>query len=51
MSKQHTGTINRIQWLTIFETASQTLPSEMNDHWVWLMDQLGLPMIVFPRFC
>jgi hypothetical protein len=48
MSKQPSGSINRIQWLTIFETASQTLPSEMNDHWGWLMDQLGLPYDCFP---
>src|SRR5271165_7595918 len=33
---------HREHWMAILEAASLNLPSEMNEEWTWLMQELGL---------
>jgi hypothetical protein len=46
--RQKKQPIERAQWLTVLEIASQSLPDEINEHWEWLIDQLGLSCDLFP---
>lgn len=38
---------DRALWITILDGAARRLPDQMNDEWVWLLEQLGLPPSYF----
>src|SRR5260370_36237210 len=47
MSNVKAGAIERAQWMSILQTASEQQPDEISDEWIWLMEQLGLPLDYF----
>lgn len=38
---------DRALWITILDAAARGLPDQMNNEWVWLLKQLGLPSTHF----
>src|ERR1700731_766015 len=38
----------REQWIAILDAASTTRPSDLNEEWEWLMDELGVRLDLFP---